>query len=92
MKKEQEKTFVLRVIFLIEMLWQIVMLVDGVKYDLFPKWLTAIDLSVGVGLFIVGIVVAVTKKVGLRGWLIALLPVGTLAMVSVLLILKLMYY
>lgn len=92
MKNTHENIFALQIMFLIQLVWQIVMLIDGVKYDLFPNWLTAVDLSIGIGLFISGIIVAIVKKAHWRGWLFALLPAGSLAMVSVLLALKLMYY
>ncbi len=92
MKNTHENIFALQIMFLIQLVWQIVMLIDGVKYDLFPNWLTSVDLSIGIGLFISGIIVAIVKKARWRGWLFALLPAGSLAMVSVLLVLKLMYY
>lgn len=92
MKNTHENIFALQIMLLIQLVWQIVMLIDGVKYDLFPNWLTVVDLSIGIGLFISGIIVAIVKKVRWRGWLFALLPAGSLAMVSVLLVLKLMYY
>lgn len=71
MKNTHENIFALQIMLLIQLVWQIVMLIDGVKYDLFPNWLTAVDLSIGLGLFISGIIMAIVKKARCRGRIFA---------------------